>query len=154
MNTDEQAEWLGLPLPGLLGDVQMRNAACALLALHQLRDRLPLQLPAVQCWLKKNPTGGKNFVLFSILSDKDIDGVLAALKDVVDEWHYFPLEDGRAMPLSDIQSAMDRQSIVVAESYAGLGQAWANLRSKLNSDDRVVAFGSFLVVSSVLENLP
>lgn len=190
LSADEQADWLGLPLPGLLGDVQLRNAACALIALHQLRDRLPMPLPAVHRglagaklsgrlqqlsvkpevlvdvahnphaaqqlanWLQKNPTGGRNIVLFSILSDKDIKGILTALKTVVDEWHYFPLEDERAMLLSDIQAAMDSHNMVVAKSYAGLDQAWATLQPNLNSDDRVVAFGSFLVVSSMLENLP
>lgn len=190
LSPDEQADWLRLPLPGLLGEVQMRNAACALIALHQLRDCLPIKSSAVHrglmgtklfgrlqklssepdvlvdvahnphaaeqlaSWLQKNPTGGKNCVLFSILSDKDIDGVLTALKNVVDEWHYFPLEDERAMLLSDIQTAMDAHDITVAKPYAGLKQAWATLRLDLNSDDRVVAFGSFLVVSSMLENLP
>nr|CAA6821017.1 MAG: Dihydrofolate synthase (EC @ Folylpolyglutamate synthase (EC [uncultured Thiotrichaceae bacterium] len=190
LSAAEQVDWLGLPLPGILGEVQMRNAACALIALYQLRDCLPIQLPAIHQgvaeaqlsgrlqklssrpdilldvahnphaaeqlagFLQKNPTDGKNFVLFSILSDKDINGVLTALKDAVDEWHYFPLKDERAMPLSDIQSAMSAHGITFAASYAGLKQAWAALHPNLNSDDRVVAFGSFLVVSSMLEDLP
>ncbi|MEZ5536581.1 MAG: bifunctional tetrahydrofolate synthase/dihydrofolate synthase [Thiolinea sp.] len=190
LNADEQAVWANLPLPGLLGEVQMQNAACVLLALYQLRDNLPVNRLAIEqglrtarlagrlqkigsqpdilvdvahnphaatqlaAWLQKNPTDGKTYVLFSILSDKDIKGVLAALSDVVDEWHYFPLDDERAMQLSDIQFAMNEQKVEMAIAYDGLKQAWLSLKPRLNHADRVVAFGSFLVVSNMLENLP
>lgn len=190
LNAAEQSAWTDLPLPGLLGEVQMQNAACTLLALYQLRDRLPLQRSAIEqglstvslagrlqklstepeilvdvahnphaaeqlaSWLQKNPPDGKTYVLFSILSDKDIHGVLAALSNVVDEWHFFPLDDERAMQLSDIQSAMNEQNVTTAIPHDGLKQAWLSLKPRLNRADRVVAFGSFLVVSNVLQNLP
>lgn len=190
LSSTEQAAWSGLPLPGLLGEVQMRNAACSLLALYQLRDyftlssavirrglvaaKLPGRLQKLatepEVWvdvahnphaarqlaefLQKNPPGGKNYVLFSMLSDKDIKGVLQVLAGVVDEWHYFPLHDERAMLMSDIHAAMRAQNIAIAEPHVNLKQAWSTLRPNLNSDDRVVAFGSFLVVSSMLESLP
>ncbi|MEZ5478803.1 MAG: bifunctional tetrahydrofolate synthase/dihydrofolate synthase [Thiolinea sp.] len=103
-------------------------------------------------WLQKNPTSGRTYVLFSILSDKDIDGVVEALRTSVDEWHFFALPDARAMPLEDIHRALSSHDHVTAVSHEGLKQAWTALKPCLNSNDRVVAFGSFLVVSSMLED--
>ena len=178
-----------MPLPALLGDVQLRNAACAVIALQQLADRViisrqhitkglqlvklagrlqklaatpdifvdvahnPHAAQQLALWLRKNSSKGTTYVLFSILSDKDIDGVLNALADSVDEWHFFPLQDPRAMPLENIQSAMDLRKISVSVSHQGLKQAWNALKPRLKGEDRVVAFGSFLVVSSMLEDL-
>ena len=182
-------KWENLPYPALLGEVQLQNTACALVALHQLAGKLminkshlhkglrsvslPGRLQKLQSepdvyidvahnphaarqlshWLQKNPPDGVTYVLFSILSDKDIDGVIDVVRDVVDEWHFFPLQDSRAMALGDIQSAMDSGKVSVSISHEGLKQAWNTLKPRLKSQDRVVAFGSFLVVSSMLEDL-
>jgi len=43
----ERVELAALPLPSLPGPIQIANAATALMALHQLRDRLPLSREAV-----------------------------------------------------------------------------------------------------------
>lgn len=184
-----QHVWDDLPLPALLGDVQLQNAACALVALQQLTDKLSIshqhianglrsvklsgrlqQLKSapdvfvdvahnphaarqLALWLRKNPSKGATYVLFSILSDKDINGVLHALSGLVDEWHFFPLQDSRAMPLDDMQSAMDLCEISVTVPHQELKRAWSALKPRLTAEDRVVAFGSFLVVSSMLEDL-
>lgn len=189
MSMAEQQQWRDLPVPGLAGSVQLLNAACALLALHQLRERLPVSRGALEQglhnvrlpgrlqklssqpdilldvahnphaaaqlaeWLQKNPTDGRTYVLFSILSDKDINGIIAVLAEAVDEWHFFPLEDERAMPLTDIQAAMDEQNISVTVSHDSLTQARKALEAYLKPADRLVVFGSFLVVSNMLESL-
>ncbi|PIE01381.1 MAG: bifunctional tetrahydrofolate synthase/dihydrofolate synthase [Thiothrix nivea] len=186
----QQLLWRDLPLPALPGAVQLLNAACALSALYQLRETLPVSRRALEqglCnvhlpgrlqklssdpdilldvahnpqaatqladWLQKNPTDGRTYVLFSVLSDKDINGIIAALSEVVDEWHFFPLEDQRAMPLYAMQAAMDEQHISMAVSHESLKQARQALEPQLNRTDRVVVFGSFLVVSNMLESLP
>ncbi|MGB1254722.1 MAG: bifunctional tetrahydrofolate synthase/dihydrofolate synthase [Thiolinea sp.] len=183
-----QQQWNKLPLPALLGEVQLQNAACALIALRQLADKFDINSASINrglasvslagrlqklqsspdvfidvahnphaakqlaLWLQKNPPKGATYVLFSILSDKDITGVLEALLGLVDEWHFFPLQDLRAMPVEDIQSTMDFHKVAVAVPHEGLKQAWNALKPRLKSEDRVVAFGSFLVVSSMLED--
>jgi dihydrofolate synthase/folylpolyglutamate synthase len=43
----DRVELAALPLPSLSGAVQVANAATALMALHQLRDRLPLSRAAI-----------------------------------------------------------------------------------------------------------
>ncbi len=181
--------WADLPLPALLGDVQLRNAACALIALQQLYGRLmltqrqivhglstvtlagrlqklatvpdifvdvahnPHAAQQLALWLRKNPSKGTTYVLFSMLADKDINGVLQVLVDWVDEWHFFPLQDERAMTLENMQAAMDVQKIAVAVPHRELKQAWNTLKPRLKGEDRVVGFGSFLVVSNMLEGL-
>ncbi len=58
------------------------------------------------------------------------------------------------MPLYAIQAAMDEQHISMAVSHESLKQARQALEPQLNRTDRVVVFGSFLVLSNMLESLP
>lgn len=184
---NEHQVWEQLPLPALLGEVQLQNAACALVALQQLADTLPVSteqvatgLRAVKlagrlqklgtapdiyvdvahnphaaeqlaAWLRKNPAQGKTYVLFSILADKDINGVVQVFAGLIDEWHFFPLQDVRAMSLENMQAAMNLCEIPVAVPHKELKLAWNTLKPRLKDEDRVVAFGSFLVLSSMLE---
>ncbi len=104
-------------------------------------------------WLKKNPVEGHTYVIFSILSDKDIAGVITPLLPYVDEWHLFPLDSLRAMPLDVMQSALHACHVTRHVAHDSFPQAWQQLGLRLNVDDRVVIFGSFLVVSSVLDGI-
>ncbi len=186
----EGLAWLGLPRPVLQGDVQMNNAACAVLAVQQLVNRLPLsgrqaledgirlatlpgRLQKIQSrpdvwvdvahnphaaenlaeWLQKSPVAGKTYVIFSILADKDITGVIKPLLPHVDEWHFFPLVSPRAASLPVIQAALDACHVQHPVSSPDLQHAWAQLAGHLQAEDRVVIFGSFLVVSKMLDGI-
>ncbi|HMT92114.1 bifunctional tetrahydrofolate synthase/dihydrofolate synthase [uncultured Thiothrix sp.] len=182
--------WQNLPRPSLQGQVQLNNAACAVVALHCLAKRLPRinglalqkgilnatiagRLQKLQSqpdvwidvahnphaaenlanWLENNPIAGKTFVIFSILADKDIDGVIQSLRDKVDEWHIFPLDSPRAASLSTLESAFASVSLHNFQVYSDISHAWKTLTTKTASIDRVVIFGSFLVVSQALDGI-
>ncbi|MFI0399926.1 MAG: bifunctional tetrahydrofolate synthase/dihydrofolate synthase [Thiolinea sp.] len=182
--------WANLPCPSLQGKVQLNNAACAVIALAQLAERLPqVNLQALQegivnariagrlqklqtqpdvwidvahnphaaenlaNWLKSNPIAGKTKVIFSILADKDIEGVIRPLQDKVDEWHVFPLDSPRAAPVSTLQSALASAQVKFFQVYSDINHAWRTVSLQTASIDRVVIFGSFLVVSKALDGI-
>lgn len=182
--------WEDLPRPSLQGQVQLNNAACAIVALSCLTECLPqVQQVAIEQglvkasivgrlqklqsqpdvwidvahnphaaenlahWLENNPITGKTYVIFSILADKDIHGVIQALKDKVDEWHLFPLDSPRAASLAKLQSAFVGANMRNFQVYSDINQAWKTLTVQTVSTDRVVIFGSFLVVSKALDGI-
>lgn len=104
-------------------------------------------------WLKNNPIAGKTYVIFSILADKDIAGVIHPLQDNVDEWHVFPLDSPRATPLSTLQSALASAHVRAFQVYPDINHAWEAVSGQTASIDRVVIFGSFLVVSKALDGI-
>lgn len=104
-------------------------------------------------WIKNNPIAGKTYVIFSILADKDIEGVIRPLQDKVDEWHIFPLDSPRAASLSMLQSAFASVNVNTFQVYPDIYHAWKTLNMRAASIDRVVIFGSFLVVSKALDGI-
>ncbi|HPY40760.1 MAG TPA: bifunctional tetrahydrofolate synthase/dihydrofolate synthase [Thiolinea sp.] len=182
--------WCHLPAPSLQGPVQLNNAACAVVALAQLSERLPkVNLQALQQgiksatitgrlqklqsqpdvwidvahnphaaenlanWLQNNPIAGKTYVIFSILADKDIAGVIQPLRDKVDEWCIFPLDSPRAASHAKLQAAFASANVQNFQAYPDINHAWETVSMQTASIDRVVIFGSFLVVSKALDGI-
>lgn len=104
-------------------------------------------------WLENNPITGKTYVIFSILADKDVSGVIRALQDKVDEWHIFPLDSPRAASISSLESEFASACVYNFQVYPDIYHAWKTLSMQLASIDRVVIFGSFLVVSKALDGI-
>jgi dihydrofolate synthase/folylpolyglutamate synthase len=97
------------------------------------------------------------YAVFGAMQDKDIDGVIAHLKDKVDHWCLTDLPLPRAAAAADLgkklQSAYgeilnDEQSIAC---FASPAQAFANAMSRAGENDRIMVFGSFLTVAGVME---
>lgn len=105
-------------------------------------------------WLKKNPVDGKTCAIFSILADKDIAGVIATAATQMDEWYLVPLNGGRAASIGVLENTLHalglRENVHVCPDFQS---AWDEVCLKAKKGDRVVAFGSFLVVSGMLEIL-
>lgn len=103
-------------------------------------------------WLKKNPVNGKTFAIFSILADKDIAGVLEIMAAQVDEWHVVALSSKRALSQDDLLALMYSSGISQPiHAHPDFQSAWDVMVLSAEKQDRVVAFGSFLVVSAMLE---
>lgn len=105
-------------------------------------------------WLKKNPIAGKTAAIFSILADKDVVGVVEIMAMHTDEWHLVPLAGCRAIDLNQlgeaVRTADERSTVYFHDDFQS---AWRFIRGRANASDRVVAFGSFLVVSGMLDVL-
>ena len=104
-------------------------------------------------YINANPIKGKTYALFSMLRDKDIQQVLGLMNLVIDEWHIVALEGSRGMSLDVLKLQFIEQKVIgEVTTHENFNDACKSLKIITKSEDRVVAFGSFLVVSQVLNN--
>jgi len=114
--------------------------------------------------------------IFGMLADKDAVEVVKALKDRVDHWHLVPLEGERGRSTEQLMqqlieagvdsAAFDWQGNASAlakggiakqppeksvQSYESVSQAYAVVTSAVPPNDRILVFGSFLVVAQALQ---
>lgn len=97
------------------------------------------------------------YAVFGMMQDKDIEGVIAHLKDKIDHWCVTDLPLPRAASATKLKEKLtsaygatlnDQQSIACFESPA---LAFANAMSRAGENDRIMVFGSFLTVAGVME---
>ena len=105
-------------------------------------------------YIAENPVDGKTIAVFSALKDKDLEGIVKPMVQLVDEWHIISLGGERGLAATTIKSALEllqiNNQIIV---YDDFNKTVQDLKNTLKCQDRVVAFGSFLLVSGVLESL-
>lgn len=103
-------------------------------------------------YLRNHKKAGKTRAVFSILADKDIEDVVSHLSDVVDEWYVSAVNDPRAMSATSIMQALQKMECTVSGSYNTIDKAMDQALKQSRAKDRVVIFGSFLVISEVISN--
>lgn len=89
------------------------------------------------------------YTVFSVLADKDVEGIVEALEGQVTEWHVASLSCPRAMELPQICEAlkMSGQRYI---GYESLQLAYKNALDAAKAHDGIVmCFGSFHVVSDI-----
>ena len=114
----------------------------------------PQSAQALASYLKNNPVKGQTVAIFSALVDKDLEGIINPLKEYFDAWHLITLEGPRAQDpqiLSDKLQAVGISAPI--ECHKDTTNVIKTLQMTMNSEDRVVAFGSFLVVSAYIQGL-
>ena len=116
-------------------------------------------------YIKENPVEGETHSLFSILKDKDISKVINLMDSVIDKWHIVATEGSRGLSLDELKPYFKQQNsrqnseqntqanpLKNVTSYDNFDQACSTLKNVIKDKDRVVAFGSFLVISEILSN--
>ena len=93
------------------------------------------------------------YAVFSMLSDKDICGVVEAVKHRVDGWFIGPIEHPRGAPVEQLrkiifEAAPDRP----VHSHTSIRSAYARACDAALQNDRIIVFGSFYTVSEVLRS--
>lgn len=103
--------------------------------------------------LAARPTRGRTIAVCGILADKDIDGILSALRVQVQEWIAVRLDGPRSLPESELAERIALQTgapVTAADSVAaGCGRA----RAACGEGDRILVFGSFHTVGPALVHL-
>jgi dihydrofolate synthase/folylpolyglutamate synthase len=93
----------------------------------------------------------RTLAVFAMLGDKDIAGVVAAVRDQVSEWCVAGLGGERGTPGADVAaivSAVDPGKPVQVFDDPVLAYDFA--RGAASGDDRILVFGSFHTVSEIL----
>ncbi|UOO83152.1 bifunctional tetrahydrofolate synthase/dihydrofolate synthase [Uruburuella testudinis] len=99
------------------------------------------------------PFAEKRTAVFSILNDKDIDGVLAIVKDQFDAWHIAPLHLPRSMSPTDLQQKLQAHGIENVQTFENVQTAYQAALAGASENDRITVFGSFHTVAEVMAML-
>jgi dihydrofolate synthase/folylpolyglutamate synthase len=102
--------------------------------------------------LEQSAGGGRTVAVFAMLADKDIDGVVEALKEHIDEWLVADIREPRGATAAHLArtlhahgvdgcvSQFDRPALAYRRALEHVGAA----------RDRIIVFGSFHTVADVL----
>jgi dihydrofolate synthase/folylpolyglutamate synthase len=86
-----------------------------------------------------------------MLKDKDVDGVIAAVKGEVDEWFVSGIAAERGGDSGFIRNALARAGVIeTVSSYDSVAAAYAAACDKAGQNARIVVFGSFHTVAAVV----
>jgi dihydrofolate synthase/folylpolyglutamate synthase len=93
---------------------------------------------------------GAIYAVASVLSDKDWMGIVSELNDFIDEWFIAEISDNpraaNGQQLLEMVYTSDGKGVC----YASIQEAFLQAIARATSDDKVVVFGSFHTVSTVL----
>ena len=95
----------------------------------------------------------RSFAVFGMLADKDIDGVIAALRERIDMWYVAPLPGPRGASADELALRLRKAGVAEAavRSFDSVARAFRAARDEAQETDRIAAFGSFLTVAAALE---
>lgn len=114
----------------------------------------PQSATALGNYLSDNPIKGRTVALFSALIDKDLEGIIKPVSRYFEEWHIVQLDGPRAYQNKQLDIALSELGIQKPiKSHTNFKTALKSLRNDLKPPDRIVAFGSFLVVSGVMQGV-
>ncbi|MCK9379585.1 MAG: bifunctional tetrahydrofolate synthase/dihydrofolate synthase [Sulfuritalea sp.] len=93
------------------------------------------------------------WAVFGMLADKDVDGVIDALRERVTHWLPCTLEGRRAASADFLAGRLEAKGMEVAGKFDSPAAALACAQENAGEDDRILAFGSFLTVAAALQAL-
>ena len=89
--------------------------------------------------------------VFSIMGDKDIEGVLSPMKSVINRWYVSPLDMPRVASEHDINKAFTACSIApCGHRFTNFETAFEAAIQDCTDNDLIVIFGSFFLVAKYL----
>ncbi|MGA9828308.1 MAG: bifunctional tetrahydrofolate synthase/dihydrofolate synthase [Rhodanobacteraceae bacterium] len=107
-------------------------------------------------WLRAHPSPGRNIAVFSAFADKDIGAIVTALDGCFDAWHLAGMADisTRGLAATALRLPVEVAlggGVVPVLLHDSLANALDAALATAKAQDRVVAFGSFLVAAAALE---
>jgi dihydrofolate synthase/folylpolyglutamate synthase len=93
------------------------------------------------------------FAVFAMLGDKDIAGVVEAVRARIDRWYVAAAEAERAAPAARVaQILAEHDAGKPVRTFATVDAALAAARGDAGANDRIVVFGSFTTVAEALRS--
>jgi dihydrofolate synthase/folylpolyglutamate synthase len=91
------------------------------------------------------------FAVFAMLGDKDIGGVIDAMRGRVDRWYVAQSRSERAAPVAGVSKLLAERGLESAtRAFPTVAEAFETARRDAGPNDRIVAFGSFTTVAEAL----
>ena len=90
--------------------------------------------------------------VFGMLADKDIRGVIDAVRTRIDRWHVAPLPGPRGASSATLVAQLHAAGVADAaiHRHESIDVAYRSAREAVGEADRIVVFGSFLTVAAAL----
>ncbi|MCK5728956.1 MAG: bifunctional tetrahydrofolate synthase/dihydrofolate synthase [Methylococcales bacterium] len=102
-------------------------------------------------YLKKQFSHRKIHAVFSIMRDKDINGVLDIMKSLIDRWFISPLDSPRALTDDAMQATFKQKKIDnVVLGFQSFKETFSAAKVAAAKEDIILVFGSFYLVSEYL----
>jgi dihydrofolate synthase/folylpolyglutamate synthase len=111
----------------------------------------PAAATVLAAQLAATPARGRTVAVCGILGDKDIEGILAAVRDVIDVWIVAGVSGPRAIESTELARRFRASGAEVVEHAPTVVAACEAGARLAREEDRVVVFGSFLTVGPALE---
>jgi dihydrofolate synthase / folylpolyglutamate synthase len=95
----------------------------------------------------------ETIAVFGMLNDKDIDGVIAALKNRVTQWHVVPTHGARGLSAEKVKEKICAAGIPekAVTCFDVVETAFAAAHKNAAETDRIVVFGSFHILGEAFE---
>ena len=95
----------------------------------------------------------RTIAVFGVLGDKDIAGIVSALRDRVDAWHLAAPASERAASAATVAGVLAEIGVKQGvRSFATVDSALDAARREAGANDRIVVFGSFYTVAEALRS--
>lgn len=96
---------------------------------------------------------GRTIAVFAMLADKDIAGVVRAMKNVVDVWIVAEIQEKRGAALEHLKGVLIEEGLAERTITAKtISAGFAEACRMATENDRILAFGSFYTVADILHN--
>ncbi|MEO7741687.1 MAG: bifunctional tetrahydrofolate synthase/dihydrofolate synthase [Usitatibacter sp.] len=93
------------------------------------------------------------FAVFAILADKDVGGVIDAMRGRIDRWYVSAAQAERAAPAAMVSEALAQRGLgEVTRRFASVAGALDAARRDAGPNDRIIVFGSFYTVAEALRS--
>ena len=94
----------------------------------------------------------QTIAVLGILADKDLGGVIGAMRDRVDRWFVATLPGPRGASAARVAAALADAGVAAdaTRTFDDVGMAFAAARAAASDADRIIVFGSFLTVAAAL----
>ena len=99
--------------------------------------------------LAQRPPRGRRLAVFGLLGDKELDGVIAPLQNLVAHWAVAPLPSPRSRSAEELQAALRERGASVA-GWPSVAAALEAVAMQATADDEILVFGSFYCVADAL----
>ena len=101
------------------------------------------------------PASKNTLAVFGIAKDKDVAKIIFNCRDKFDKWFIAKISSGRGMRADEIAlilfaNGVKKEQIIICDSIT---EAYTKASSVADNNDRIIAFGSFLVVEEVYLSL-
>jgi dihydrofolate synthase / folylpolyglutamate synthase len=107
----------------------------------------------------------QTFAVFGAMADKDLVGIVQAMKPCVDHWYLTSLPGSRAASLAQLRAALTAAGVTdnsllgvkpaelkTVLCFESASLAYAAAQKRVSETDRIVVFGSFVTVAEVMKS--